>query len=105
MSDLYAEEVVQVYETLKERYDLRLTNTFALDEGFTTDMLILTAKANGLILELFDDGMLVLDILDEEKTKGTHWHPLDAERAVADVVDFMENKPQYNLQPFPKSKS
>lgn len=100
--DIYDEEILQVYEILKNRYDLRLTNSFALNEGFTADMPVIVAKAHSLILELYSDGMLVLDVMDEARTKGTHWHPLDVEAAVADIVDFMENKPQYKLAPFPK---
>ena len=103
--DIYDEEVLQVYEALKDRYDLLLTNSFALNEGFTADMPVLVAKTNGYVLELYGAGILVLDIMDEARTKGTHWHPYDAERAVADIMDFMENGPKYKLQPFPKRKN
>jgi hypothetical protein len=102
--DIYDEEVLQVYETLKDRYDLLLNTGFALDEGFTADMPVLVAKAGGYILELYGAGILVLDVMDEARTKGTHWHPHGAEAAVADIVDFMKNGPKYSLQPFPKQK-
>ena len=35
MFDITVDDVVQVYEQLKDRYDLVLTTTSALDEGFT----------------------------------------------------------------------
>ena len=96
-------EVRAVYEQLKERYDLTLTNSFALDEGYTVDCMVLVGRAHGLVLELYMDGdMFVLDVMDEAHTKGTHWHPCDVEQAAADVADFMENKSTYKLRRFPK---
>lgn len=95
-------EVLQVYEALKDRYDLVFTNTFALNEGFTADMPVIVAKAHGLILELYDADILVLDVIDEAQTKGTHWHPYDVNQAVEDIVDFFENKPKYKLHRLPK---
>ena len=100
--DIYDQEVLQVYETLKDRYELCLINSFALNEGFTADMPVVVAKAHGLVLELYGAGILVLDVMDEEQTKGTHWHPYDAAQAVEDIIDFFEKKPKYKLQPFPK---
>ena len=37
MFDISVDDVVEVYEQLKDRYDLVLTTTSALDEGFTVD--------------------------------------------------------------------
>ena len=98
--DIYDEEVLQVYETLKDRYDLLLNTGFALDEGFTADMPVLVAKAGGYILELYGAGILVLDVMDEARTKGTHWHPYDIKEAVSDIVEFMEGKSDYKMYPF-----
>lgn len=90
-----------VYDHLKDHYDIILTNTAALDEGFTIDCPIIVGKAHGLILELYKDGKLfVMDIMDAERTKGTHWHPNDVETAVEDIVAFMEGKEDYELMPF-----
>jgi hypothetical protein len=44
--------------------------------------------------------MFILDIMDEEQTKGTHWHPYDVEDAVEDITEFMEGKTNYKMHPF-----
>lgn len=94
-------DVLTVYEQLKDRFDLFLTTTSALNEGFTIDCPIIVGKAHGQIIELYSDGdMFVLDVMDEAQTKGTHWHPYDVEVAVADIVEFMEGKSDYEMYPF-----
>lgn len=98
-------EVLEVHELLKDRYNLVLTTTSALDEGFTTDGPIIVGKAHGQIMELYEDGvMLVLDVMDEQQTMGTHWHPLDVEEAAKDIAEFMDGKSDYPLDSFPNSK-
>lgn len=95
------ENVLEVYAQLKDKYDLLLTTTAALDEGFTIDCPIIVGKANGLVLELYSDGdMFILDIMDVEQMKGTHWHPYDVDAAVEDIVEFMEGNSDYELYPF-----
>ena len=91
-----------VYEQLKDRYDLLQTTTSELDEGFTVDCPIIVGKAHGQIIELYDAdvGFFVMDVMDMEQTKGTHWHPNDVEGAVDDIVEFMEGKSDYKLFPF-----
>jgi hypothetical protein len=92
---------LSVFEQLKDRYPLVLTNTMVLDEGFTIDCPILVGKAHGQIVELYSDGdMFVLDVMDAAQTKGTHWHPYDVEDAVEDISEFMEGKSDYQLTPF-----
>ena len=92
-----------IYAQLKDRYALELTTTAALDEGFTVDCPILVGKAHGQILELYlDCEMFVMDVMDAEQTKGTHWHPNDVESAIEYIVDFMEGKSDYELTPFKK---
>ena len=101
MFDMTDENVLAVYEQLKDTYDLVLTTTSALDEGFTIDCPIIVGKAHGQILELYSDGdMFVLDVMDAEQTKGTHWHPNDVDSAVEHIVKFMEGKSDYELYPF-----
>ena len=101
MFDITVGDVMEVYEQLKDRYDLVLTTTSALDEGFTVDCPIVVGKAHGQIIELYEDGgVFILDVLDAEHTKGTHWHPDDVEGAIDDIVEFMEGKSKYNLHPF-----
>ena len=47
MPDLTIDDVLAVYAQLKDRYDLTLTNTLALDDGFTIDCPIITGHAHG----------------------------------------------------------
>ncbi len=92
-----------VYDQLKDRYDLILTTTSALDEGFTVDCPIIVGKAHGQVIELYEDGGdFVLDVMNAEQTKGTHWHPNDVEGAIDDIVKFMEGKSDYKMSPFKK---
>ena len=95
------QNVLEVYEQLKDKYDIALTTTSALDEGFTIDCPIIVVKAHGQVLELYSDGTdFVLDVMDIEQTKGTHWHPNDVDSAVERIVEFMEGKSDYELYPF-----
>ena len=97
------EDLKAIYGQLKERYPLILTNTFALDDGFTVDCPILVGKAHGQIIQLYlDCEVFVLDVMDEERTKGTHWHPNDVDQAVYYITEFMEGRDDYPLTPFPQ---
>ena len=88
--------LLEVYQRLKEKYSIKLTNTAALNDGFSMDCLILVAAAHGQILYLYDyDGDYVLDVMNAEKTKGCHWHPFDVESAVNDITAFMEGESDY----------
>ena len=101
MYDIPIDNVMIVFKQLEHRYNLILTTTFALDEGFTIDCPIVVGKAHGQIIELYEDGdMFVLDVMDEAQTMGTHWHPYDVESAVAHMVEFMEGKSDYSMHPF-----
>ena len=95
------EHVLAVYKQLKDRYDLTLTNTTAVDDGFTIDCPIIVGSAHGQILWLYSDGdTFVLDVMNESKTCGTHWHPEDVEDAVRDLTAFMQGKSDYKLISF-----
>ena len=101
MFGITVDDVLAVYEQLKDRYDLVLTTTSALDEGFTVDCPIIVGKAHEQIIELYEDGGdFIMDVMDAEQTKGTHWHPNDVEGAIDDIVEFMEGKSDYRMSPF-----
>ena len=98
---MFDKDVLAVYEILKDRYDLTLTTSTAVDDGFTIDCPIIVAKAHGLILWLYSDGdVFVLDVMDEGQRKGTHWHPDDVESAVEDIAEFMVGKSDSHLRRF-----
>lgn len=97
------DDVFEFFEQLKDRYDLVLTTTSALDQGFTVDCPIIVGKAHGQIIELYEDsGDFVMDVMNAEQTKGTHWHPDNVESAVDYIVHFMEGKSNYKMYPFRK---
>ena len=101
MFDITEKDLLAVYEQLKDQYDLVLTTSFALDEGFTVDCPVLVGKAHGQIMELYNDGcFFVLDIMDEAQTKGTHLHPNDVKAAAAYIEEFMNGNLDYELHPF-----
>ena len=87
------DDVTAVYKAIESRYDLLLTNSFSLNEGFTIDCPVIVGKAHGQIIELYEcDGDFVLDVMDEEQTMGTHWHPNDVEDAVIIALIIYRNK-------------
>ena len=101
MFGITVDDVIKVFDQLKDRYDLILTTTSALDEGFTIDCPIIVGKAHDQIIKLYEDGGdFVLDVMDAEQTKGTHWHPQDVEGATDYIVEFMEGKSDYKMSPF-----
>jgi len=101
MFGISVDDVIEVYEQLKDKYDLVLTTTSALEEGFTVDCPIIVGKAHGQIIELYEyGGDFVMDVMDAEQTKGTHGHPNDVEEAVDCIVEFMEGKSNYRMNLF-----
>ncbi len=92
-------------ERFKDRYELTLTHSMAADDGFTIDVPLLTGQAHGRVFQLYYDGdMFVFDVMNAEHTAGTHFHPLDEENAAEEmaeeIVRVMEDKIDYELQPY-----
>lgn len=101
MFDMTDENVLAVYNHLKDKYDILLTTTSALDEGFTIDCPVIVGKAHGQIVELYSDGdMFILDVMDDEQTKGTHYHPYNVDSAIDYIAEFMDGKSDYEMFPF-----
>ncbi len=101
MFDFTDTDLITIYEALKNRFDLTLTTTSSLNDGFTVDCPIIVGKAHGQILYLYVHGnMFILDIMDEQKAKGTHWHPYTLDGAIDDISEFMSGKSDYELSHF-----
>ena len=92
-----------IYKQLKDKYDLVLTNTFALDVGFTIDVPVLCGESKLGKFHLYKehDGAYEFVFSVEfatpkkprwylPKEKYTHWHPQSGEQALEDVIAFME---------------
>ena len=103
MFDFTDNDVLAIYQQLKDRYDLVLTRTSLLDEGFTVDCPIIVGKAHGQIIELYScENMFIIDVLNNEQTMCTHWHPYDVDMAVKDIAEFMDGKNDYPLEKLPQ---
>jgi len=83
-----------IYEKLKNTYNLILTNTAALDDGYTIDEPVIRGiTANGRFDLYKDDDLFVFSVEFFDKVgeeKYSHWHPLNVEEAIGDVVEFMQ---------------
>lgn len=79
-----------IYEQLKDKYDLLLTNTLALDERYAIDAPVLCGKSSLGVFEFYHDGSLF--VLDIDKVDGTytHFHPMDVSAAIDDISAFMD---------------
>ena len=94
-------DLLAVYEQVKARYGVVLTTTAALDDGFTVDFPIIVGQDHGQSLWLYAyEDVFIMDVMNEEKTKGTHWHPRTVEDAVRDMAEFMDGKRDYRLWKF-----
>lgn len=92
------EKVLEVYQQLKDNYDVLLTTAFALNEGFAVDCPVIVGKAHGQIIELYSDGSIfVLDVMNAEQTKGTHYHPNSVDSAIECIAEFMDGKSDYEM--------
>lgn len=94
-------ELPAVYEQLKDQYGIVLTTTSAVDDGFTVDCPIIVCEAHGQIMWLYAyEDVFVMDVMDAEKTKGTHWHPPTVEDAVRDMREFLNGRGDYCMETF-----
>ena len=103
MFDITATDLYAVYSQLKDKYDLTLTNSLLLDPDFSADCPVILGSAGGYTLLLYEDqGLFVMDILDEAKENIAHLHPADTEYAANHIINFMEGTMEFPLSPFPK---
>lgn len=101
MFEITEADVFAVYESLKDKYPLQMTTAKQVDEAFEMDCPILVGRAHGQMITLYEyGGDLILDVMDEAQTKGTHWHPWDVKSAAHDIAEFMDGREDYELYPF-----
>ena len=99
-----------IYEQLKNKYDLILTNTFALDSGYTIDVKVLCGESIFGKFNLYkedddcDEFVFTVECAAPRKPrwylaaeKYTHWHPQSREQALNDVIAFMEGTHRFLL--------
>ena len=83
-----------LYEQLSGKYNLLLTTTMALDEGFTIDVPVLcgqTPKGKFFLYKEYDDSSEFVFSVDYTDKSSTHWHPYSIEIALDDIIRFMED--------------
>lgn len=99
-----------IYEQLKDQYDLLLTNTFALDSGYTIDVPVLCGESVFGKFNLYkedddwDEFVFSVEYVEPRRPrwylpaeKYTHWHPQSREQAQRDVIAFMEGTHKFLL--------
>ncbi len=86
-------ELTFIYEKLKSKHDLTLTNTFALNEGYTIDVPVIRGKSDDGRFDLYKEGdMFVFSVEFYNKTgeeKYSHGHPYNVNDAIKYIEKFM----------------
>ena len=85
-----------IYEKIKDEYDLTLTNSLDLDDGFSWDVPVITGESCLGKFYLYADRntknpkgeQFVFSVADRQ----IHWHPQTIEDAVCAVRAFMSGK-------------
>lgn len=89
-----------IYQQLKGKYHLELTNAFSLNAGFLKDFQVLFGQSSHNKFYLYDDGMIaIFDIENLAGTLADHWHPDNTQEAMQMVVDFMEETCEFDWLP------
>ena len=108
-------DIELIYDKVKDKYNLLLTNAFALDEGFEWDVPIIYGKSPSGKFWLYADedvpdphGLeFVFSVEYEKRTLfrkrlvkcHTHWHPQSIEDALDDVDKFMTGELDFSNKP------
>ncbi|MBO5315344.1 MAG: hypothetical protein IKJ13_00505 [Clostridia bacterium] len=89
-------ELRYIFEKLKDKYDLDLTNTFALNDGYTIDVPVIRGTSSDRRFDLYkEDDLFVFSVAFFDKSgnkKESHAHPYDTNDAVDYIEKFMLKK-------------
>ena len=92
----FISDVEIIYNSLKNKYDLTLTNTAALNDGYTIDVPVIRGKTEKGRFDLYDDGdtfVFSIEYFDREgDDRYTHGHPMSAYDAMEYIENFMKRK-------------
>ena len=83
-----------LYDQLSGKYNLLLTNTFALNDGFTIDVPVLlgeTPKGRFYLYKEYEDSSEFVFPVTYSSGESTHRHPCSIEIALDDIISFMED--------------
>lgn len=82
-----------VYEKLKDNFDLELTNTFALNEGYTIDVPVIIGKSSNKKFYLYKEDDLFVFTTKLSDNSGnhecSHTHPYDVNDSINCIKKFM----------------
>ena len=90
-----SDNLKNIYEQMEERYQLTLTNAFALDSGFSKGCTVLCGASAAGKFQLYQDGALYVFDADRPDGSYTHWHPATVSEAIDDVEEFMQGRCKY----------
>ena len=90
--------IEKVYKFVKNINGVRLTNAFALNEGFEEDYEIICGETEKGKFWLWKEGEYVFAV-EYPNGQSTHWHPFDAEDAAIEIEKFVDEnyRPINNL--------
>lgn len=87
-------DLLLIYEKLKNTYDLTLTNTAALNDGYTIDVPVIRGIGADRRFDLYKEegGLFVFStelFQKEVLDKYSHGHPCNVEIAIEFIKEFM----------------
>jgi hypothetical protein len=86
------------YEQLKDQYDLVLTNTFALKNGyedFREDFEIICGESSAGKFQIYHNGCSYIFDVDKADGTHTHGHLADIDGLIEDIREFMQGRCKY----------
>lgn len=85
-----------IYEKMKNKYDLVLTNTFALNDGYTIDVPVIRGFSSDRRFDLYKEEDLFVFSVEFLNNSGdekySHAHPYDANNAIDYIEKFMSKR-------------
>ncbi len=76
-----------IYESLKTEYNIRLTLTSELNDGYTVDTPVIRGESERGVFDLYkDDGMFIFayELFDKEgEERYSHLHPYDSKQLLS----------------------
>ena len=83
-----------IYESLKTEYNIRLTLTGELNDGYTIDTPVIRGECKRGTFDLYEDeGLLVFSYEDLNREEGySHLHPYDSKEAIKLIKEFMSKE-------------
>ena len=92
-------EMEWIYHQRKEKFDLTLTTTAALDDGYTIDVPVIRGIGSDRRFDLYKenerDSVYVFSVevfFKNGQDRYSHGHPYDAEDALRYIDEFMSGK-------------